>query len=47
MTNKRKPPRRGGSTTLPKGASLDDIDDALRSVPKKAKHKKQSSKEKN
>ena len=30
MTDTAKPPRRGGSVTLPKNATKDDIDDALR-----------------
>lgn len=36
MTTKQKPPRRGGSVTLPKGAGKEDIDDALRGSPKKS-----------
>jgi hypothetical protein len=39
MTDKAKPPRRGGSVTLPKGASEDDIDDALRGPEKKPQPK--------
>lgn len=39
MADKRKPPRRGGSVTLPKGASKDDIDDALRGPAKKSEPK--------
>jgi hypothetical protein len=36
MADKRKPPRRGGSVTLPKGASKDNVDDALRGSEKKS-----------
>lgn len=34
MAKERKPPRRGGSVTLPRGATKDDIDNALRGPAK-------------
>lgn len=36
MAEQQKPPRHGGSVTLPKGASKEDVDNALRGSPPKA-----------